>query len=103
MMMKTEVIVHSRVRDFCKALPPDPRKKFRSVIRGLAQFKGDIKPLAGDLAGTYRVRSGSYRVIFSIRMKEGRQVIYCHYAQHRSVVYEVLEAKENLKKFLQSE
>ena len=98
--MKSNVVVHTRVRDFVKALPPEPRKKLRNAIRGLAHHKGDIKPLQGALAGTYRLRAGAYGVIFSTQMQEGKRVVICHYAQHRSIVYEVLEAKETLKKLL---
>jgi mRNA-degrading endonuclease RelE of RelBE toxin-antitoxin system len=100
MTKMTEVRVHTRVRNFCKALPPHPRKNIRSAIRGLQNDKGDIKLLQGTLSGLYRLRAGAYRVIFSIHVEKGQRKIYCHYVEHRSIVYEVLEAKANLRKFL---
>ena len=99
--MKTKVFVHPRVWSFCQALPPEPRKRIRSALKGLEAERGDIKPLEGRLSGYYRLRSGAYRILFSIEVLGGQRVIRCHYAEHRSIVYEVLEARENLRAFLE--
>lgn len=102
-MISTEVRVHSRVVDFCRTLPPEPRKKIRSGIRGLKKSRGDIKPLEGSLSGFCRLRVGAYRIIYSVRMECGVRIVDCHYVGHRSIVYQVLEAKEHLKYFLEQE
>jgi len=39
----------------------------------------------------YRLRVGSYRVIFKRRMEKGNSVVECLYVNRRSIVYEVFE------------
>lgn len=102
-MPKSEVWLHPRVWDFCRALPPVPRKKFRAALRGLERERGDIKPLEGRLSGYWRLRSGAYRVLFAIQLEDGVRKINCLYAEHRSVVYSILESRENLRGFLDRE
>ena len=53
-----------------------------------------IKALEGDLAGYYRLRIRSYRVIFAYRgtKRPGPPEIDCLFCEHRSVVYEAFAA-----------
>jgi mRNA-degrading endonuclease RelE of RelBE toxin-antitoxin system len=99
--MKNKVLVHPRVWAFCQALPPEPRKRFRSALKGLESESGDIKSLEGRLSGYYRLRVGPYRILFSVEINQGQRILCCHFAEHRSIVYEVLEARENLRAFLE--
>lgn len=99
--MRTELRLHARVWTFCQALPPDPRKRLRAALSSLQNMRGDIKALEGRLSGYYRLRSGSYRVIFSVRVEKGTRTIFCHFADHRSTVYQILEAREHLRAFLE--
>jgi len=44
--MKTKVRVEAQVEEFVKSLAPDPRRRLRQAIKGLASGRGDIKRLA---------------------------------------------------------
>jgi mRNA-degrading endonuclease RelE of RelBE toxin-antitoxin system len=74
-----------QVAEFLRSLTPEPRRRLRLAIRSLAQGRGDIKALEGDLGGYCRLRVGSYRVIFW----QGATVIECVYAERRSIIYEI--------------
>ncbi len=88
----------AQVVEFFGQLAPEPRKKLRLALRRLEQEKGDIKSLEGKLTGYQRVRSGSHRVIFSRKVRNGKPEIDCIFAEHRSLVYEVFAAAVALQK-----
>ena len=69
------------------------RRQLRLAIRSLADGRGDVKALEGDLAGYCRLRVGSYRVI----LWRSATVIECIFAERRSIVYEIF-AEELRKK-----
>jgi len=77
------------VEAFVKSLAPDPRRRLRLAIKGLADGRGDIKSLEGILAGYGRLRVAGYRVIFRERAERGARVIDCIYAERRALVYEI--------------
>jgi len=79
----------AQVAQFLRSLAPEPRRQLRLGIRALAQNRGDLKALEGDLAGYWRLRVGSYRVI----LWRGAGVIECVFAERRSIVYEVFAAE----------
>ena len=84
--MKIEVT--GQVLEFIRTCPPVPRRWLRDAVRKLAEEKGDIKALDGELEGYYRLRVRFYRIIFRyLSGKQGR-IICCDFAEHRSVVYE---------------
>ncbi len=83
----------AQVAEFVRSLAPEPRRQLRLAIRSLAQGRGDIKALEGELAGYWRLRVGSYRVI----LWQGPNVIECVFAERRSIIYEVF-AEELRKK-----
>jgi hypothetical protein len=56
--MRAEVQWSRQVQDFVSTLAPDPKKKLRAGIRGLAEDRGDIKLLADELIGYQRLRVG---------------------------------------------
>lgn len=88
----TQVNLATQVVDFCGSLAPQPRRKLRLALRKLAREQGDIKSLEGSLVGYHRLRSGSYRVIFTRRLGSGKPQIDCIFAEHRSLVYEIFSA-----------
>ena len=87
--MKVEI--EQQVVDFIRGCAPHPRKVLREALRALAQEKGDIRPLEGPLQDYYRLRVGSYRVIFRYAVEHHRSSIRCVFAERRSIVYEVFE------------
>jgi mRNA interferase RelE/StbE len=87
--MRTRVEIADPVRDFVRALAPEPRRAVRLALHALEKEHGDIKPLEGELSGYYRLRVGSYRVIFRSGVERGTRVLRCVFAEHRSVVYEL--------------
>lgn len=84
--MKIELA--EQVREFICACPPEPRRWLRDALRKLADEKGDIKALDGELEGYYRLRVRSYRIIFRYESGKQGRIIRCDFAEHRSVVYE---------------
>ena len=95
----TTVNLAAQVVDFFGQLAPEPRNKLRFALRALEREVGDIKSLEGKLTGYLRMRSGSYRVVFIRRVRDGNPVIDCVFAEHRSLVYEVFSAAVARGKF----
>ena len=84
--MKIELA--EQVRNFIRDCPPEPRRWLRDALRKLADEKGDIKVLDGELEGYHRLRVRSYRVILRYDLRKNERIIRCDFAEHRSVVYE---------------
>lgn len=84
-------VVSLQVLEFLQNLPPEPRRALRLGIKRLPKHLGDIRPLEGKLRDYYRLRVGSYRVIFKRRMEKGNSLVECLYVNRRSIVYEVFE------------
>lgn len=87
--MKVEIA--TQVRDFVGALPPVPRNKLRAALRALESERGDIKALEGPLEDYFRLRIGTYRVIFRYHVTGHHRVIRCDFAEKRSIVYEAFQ------------
>jgi mRNA interferase RelE/StbE len=71
-----------------KRLPPPMRERVVTAIETLKDnpFTGkDVVKLKGELAGLYRLRVGTYRVVYSV--DEERQVITVEAIGTRSEVY----------------
>lgn len=75
----------AQVADFLRALAPEPRRQLRLGIRSLARGRGDVRALEGELAGYWRLRVGSYRVI----LWRSPSVVECVFAGRRSIIYEI--------------
>jgi len=84
--MKIELA--EQVREFVRACPPESRRRFRDALRKLAEEKGDIKALDGELDGYFRLRVRSHRIIYRYELRKNERVIRCDFAEHRGVVYE---------------
>ncbi|MBI2926715.1 MAG: hypothetical protein HYY24_13545 [Verrucomicrobia bacterium] len=87
--MKIRVELDPQVREFVRALAPEPRKRLREGLRGLEQERGDLKQLEAELAGYVRLRVGGYRVITRFYAEHGHRVARCVFAEKRAVVYEL--------------
>lgn len=77
-----------QVREYHSTLAPEPSRRVKAAILGLADGRGDTKPLQGSLEGLSRLRVGEHRIVF--RYNGGRIEVF--YAAPRSVVYEFLAA-----------
>lgn len=88
--MSYKVQVREQVRAFQAALGPEQRSAVKRAIVALATERGDIKALSENLAGYYRLKVGSYRVVY--RYLPGL-VIDCVYVNERKLVYEIFEAE----------
>ncbi len=88
--MKTRIRIEAQVEAFVKSLAPDPRRRLRLAIKGLADGKGDIQSLEGNLAAYCRLSVMGYRVIYKERAERGARVIDCVFAERRSLMYEIL-------------
>lgn len=87
------VRVREEVMVYLRKLPPDPRHALRQAIKGLAEERGDIRPLTDDLEGFCRLRVGSYRVIFEYEMICGKRTATCVFAGARRWVYEAFQSR----------
>ncbi len=86
--MKTRVELDSQVVKFVRSLAPEPRKLLRQALRRLADQKGDLKQLEGELGGYCRLRVRGYRVLVRLYAEGSEPVARCVYAERRSIVYE---------------
>lgn len=80
-----------QVLDYVRQLPPDPRKRVRAALRGLAQLEGDLKDFEHPLDGYCRLRVKQFRVMLKILPDR----VDCVFIERRNIVYEVFQA--NLK------
>lgn len=80
-----KILVSDGVAEWLAALPPQTKHRVRLALRGLANGRGDIRALSGELEGYCRLRVGGLRLIY--RQLPG-QVIQVDYADTRDVVYE---------------
>jgi mRNA-degrading endonuclease RelE of RelBE toxin-antitoxin system len=87
--MKTKVRVEAQVEAFVKSLAPEPRRKLRAAIKGLADGRGRVKSLEGNLAEYCRLSVAGYRIIFKERAERGERIIDCVFAERRALVYEI--------------
>lgn len=90
--------VSIRVAEFVRGLAQTPRRELRLGIRGLAHGRGDVRELEGELEGYWRLRVGSYRVLFL----RSPSVVECVFAEKRSIVYEIF-AEELRRKLTENE
>lgn len=85
------VRVREEVVDYLRKLPPQPRHALRVAIKALANERGDIKSLVGELEGFHRLRVGSHRVIFEYEVLRGVRTVTCVFAGTRKWIYEVFQ------------
>lgn len=86
------VYLSAQVLSFVRAQAPETRHRLRMACRALERHRGDIKALEGTLAGYHRLRVGAVRMIFRYDSTEaGRPAVYGVFAEHRSLVYLLLE------------
>ena len=86
--MKFEVLVREQVRIQCEALGMTHRRLAKKALIALSDGRGDIRALEAPLDGYYRLRVGSFRIIF--RHAKGNRIV-CVYMNTRKLVYEVFE------------
>jgi len=69
-------------------LDPPVRKRVDKKLTWLAENFEHIRPasLRGELAGSYKLQAGDYRVIYDINRED--KLIVVHKVGHRSEVYE---------------
>jgi mRNA-degrading endonuclease RelE of RelBE toxin-antitoxin system len=91
--MRTKVEIAPQVREFVSSLAPVPRRALARAIKGLSQNSGDRKLLDGKLTGYHRLRVSGYRVIYKEQFVAGARVIFCLFAENRSVVYQLFQQK----------
>lgn len=66
-------------------LAPEPKRRVRAALKGLKDWRGDVRALRGELDGFYRLRVGGFRIVY--HLIEGQE-IRLDYADTRDVVYE---------------
>ena len=89
--MRTKVEVAPQVKEFVRSLAPVPRRNLTRAVKSLARDAGDRKVLEGKLAGYHRLRVSNHRVIYREQPVAGARVIFCIFAEHRSIVYELFQ------------
>ncbi|MEO5922727.1 MAG: type II toxin-antitoxin system RelE/ParE family toxin [Bryobacteraceae bacterium] len=62
---------------------PTAMRIFDGLLRFARSGSGDLTALQGDLAGSFRLRLGDYRVLFSL----DSDVLYVSGVRHRSRAY----------------
>lgn len=86
------VRVAPQVVAFVRTQAPESRRRLRLALRALERHRGDFRPLEGRLDGYHRVRIGAFRLIIRFGvLPGGRPAIFCLFAEHRSLVYLLLE------------
>lgn len=81
--MKYTVIIEKLAEKFITKLPKDDKERILRAIYNLPN--GDIKPLRGNHKGMFRLRVGSYRIIYTI--DNGKLIICVIDAGNRGDIY----------------
>jgi len=84
------VKIREQVWKFHGRLGPQDRRAVKRALLQLAHERGDIRSLRDRLEGYYRLRVGTYRIVF--RYLPAR-VIECVYINSRALVYDVFESE----------
>lgn len=86
--MKYKVIVHNKAAHYLDKLAAFQREKIKQSLKelenGIAE-KTNVKPMAGDWKGYYRMRHGNIRIIFWI--DHPLRTIYVDHIGSRGDVY----------------
>lgn len=80
-----KVLVSGQILARLRTLHPDHRREIRAALRELAKGRGDVKELAGRLAGFHRLRIGRYRIVYRYQEKHVEAI----FLEQRSIVYEL--------------
>jgi mRNA interferase RelE/StbE len=88
--MSYRVQVREQVWKCYARLGPQERRAVKRAVLQLADERGDIRALRDRLEGYYRLRVGSYRVVFRYL---GGRIIECVYMNDRALVYDVFESE----------
>ncbi len=80
-----KVLVSEQILALLRTLHPEHRKHLRTALRELAKGRGDVKELAGRLAGYYRLRIGRYRIVYRYQEKHVEAI----FLEQRSIVYDL--------------
>ena len=83
-----QVQLSTQVVDYIRRLPPIPKKRIRSALKGLRKLEGDLKELEEPLEGYTRLRMYQFRVILSIQPDS----VDCIFIERRSILYEIFES-----------
>lgn len=86
--MKFRVELREQVRRHYETLGLTYRREVKRALKALSEGRGDMRALEAPLDGYYRLKIGSYRLIF--RHAEGGRII-CVYMNTRKLVYEIFE------------
>ena len=81
--MNYQIIIQKPAKKFLDKLPGNERARIVAAIELLPNGQ-DIKPLKG-YPGVYRLRVGSYRVIYTV--DNGRFIVYVINAGNRGDIY----------------
>jgi mRNA interferase RelE/StbE len=63
-----QIIFVSGLDKVLKKIPKADQKRIMNKVEALAKnpFPSGYKPLQGQLSGYYRIRSGDYRIVYSV-------------------------------------
>lgn len=86
--MKYKVVVHNRAIRYLNKLPEFQRERIKQSLKelenGIAETP-NVRPMAGDWKGYYRMRLGNIRIIFWI--DHPARMIYVDHIGSRGDVY----------------
>lgn len=84
-----EVRLQPEAQGQFRTLDAEVRRRVREKMRWLAEHAEEIGhlPLQGDLAGLYKRRIGSYRIIYELVVE--RRILVVHAVGHRRDVYDM--------------
>ena len=84
----SKVIVHRHAARYLKRLPRPRRERIKDLLKkmetGLTDHP-DVKPMFGEWAGYYRLRTGDLRIIFWF--DEAGDIVYIDHIGPRGDVY----------------
>jgi len=86
--MMRQIRLSDQVADYICLLPPTPKKRVRSALKGLQHLEGNLKELEHPLDSYCRLRVFQFRVILKIN----KDTVDCIFIERRSIVYEVFES-----------
>lgn len=87
MPISRRIVLGDQARTFVERLHPDHRRQIKAALKELEHSQGDIRALENELSELYRLRVGSFRVVF--RYEPDNRIV-CIFIERRRSIYDLL-------------
>jgi mRNA-degrading endonuclease RelE of RelBE toxin-antitoxin system len=86
------IVLHRRAVKYLRGMPRDRQAQLVQALEEIAALQNltdhrNIKALAGEFSGWFRIRTGVYRSIVQPRLEDAAEILYVDYIGPRGDAY----------------